>query len=68
MQALKVLLSQACNELHNSVLILLAINKVPSLNHGNKTILLPFSPERLPQNRSGCSLVVLGLVIGSNLI
>lgn len=68
MQDLKVLLSQACNELHNSLLVLLAINKVPSLNHGNETILLPFSPERLPQNKSGCSLVLLGLVIESSCI
>lgn len=68
MQDIKVLLSQACNELHNSLLVLLAINKVPSLNHGNKTILLPFSPERLSQNWSGCSLILLGLVIEFNLI
>lgn len=56
------------NELHNSPLVLLAINKAPSLNHGNKTIPLPFSLERLSQNWSGCSLILLGLVIKFNLI
>lgn len=61
-------LSQKCNELYNSVLVLLAINKVPALNHGNRTIMLVSSAERLSQNWSGCSLILLRLVIEFNLI
>lgn len=51
-----------------SVLVLLAINKVPALNHGNRTIMLASSAERLSQNWSGCSLILLSLFIEFNLI
>lgn len=66
MQDKIVFLSQNCDELYNSVLVLLAINKVPALNHGNRTIMLASSAERLSQNRSGCSLILLSLVIEFN--
>lgn len=63
-----VYLSQKRNELYNSVLVLLAMNKLPALNHGNRTIMLASSAERLFQNRSGCSLILLRLVIEFKLI
>lgn len=68
MQDKMVYLSQKCKELYNSVLVLLAINKLPALNHGNRTIMLASSAERLFQNRSGCSLILLRLVIEFKLI
>lgn len=64
----RVFLPQKCNELYNSVLVLLAINKVPALNHGNRTIMLASSAERLSHNWGGCILILLRLVIEFNLI
>lgn len=63
-----VFLLQERNELYNSALVLLAINKVPALNQGNRTIMLPSSPEKLSQNQSSCSLILLRPVIEFNLI
>lgn len=54
--------------IYNSVLVLLAINKVPALNHGNRTIMLAPTAERLSQNWGGCSLILLSLIIEFNLI